>query len=108
MLIEILLREERGAVDPGQHLPGLVAPPVSAGERVQLHRLDASGRGAVRAAAEVLEGPVAIERDGLGPLAADEVLDQLDLVVLALAAELLDRLGRRNVAALERLVGLDV
>ena len=43
-------------------------------------------------AAEVGEGAVGVERDGLDALVADQVLDQLDLVVLALAAEALDRL----------------
>ena len=62
----------------------------------------------MRPAAEVLEGPVAIERDRLRPLVADEVLDQLDLVVLALVPEVLDRLLRRELAPLEGLVGLDV
>ena len=62
----------------------------------------------MRAAAEVLEGAVAVERDGLDALVADQVLDQLDLVVLVLGAELLDRLGDRQLAALEGLVGVDV
>ena len=62
----------------------------------------------MRAAAEVLEGAVAVERDGLDAFVADEVLDQLDLEALVLAAEDLDRLGDRHVAALELLVGGDV
>ena len=62
----------------------------------------------MRPAAEVGEGAVAVERDGLGALVADQVLDQLDLVVLTLAPEALDRLGHREVGALEVLVGLDV
>ena len=48
------------------------------------------------AAAEVLEGPVAVQRDGLHPLVADQVLDQLHLVGLVLGAELLDRLAGRR------------
>ena len=54
----------------------------------------------MRAAAEVLEGPVAVQRDGLDALVADQVLDQLDLVGLVLAAKALDRLG--DAAASER------
>jgi hypothetical protein len=108
VLLQVLLREEGGAVDPGQHLAALVATPVGAGEGAEPDRLDVPRRGAVRAAAEVLERAVAVERDGLHPFVADQVLDQLDLVVLALGAEDLDRLVRREVAALERLVGLDV
>ena len=106
--LEVLLREEGRPVDPGQHLAALVAAPVGAGERAELDRLDPAGAGPVRAAAEVLEGAVAVQRDGLDALVADEVLDQLDLEVLALAAEDLDRLGDRHVAALEGLVGGDV
>src|SRR4029077_19167387 len=81
---------------------------VGAGDGAQLDRLDAAGRGAVRASAEILEGAVAVERDGLDAFVADEILDQLDLEVLALPAEDLDRLGHRHVAALELLVGGDV
>jgi hypothetical protein len=51
---------------------------------------------------------VAVERDGLRPLVPDQVLDQLDLVVLPLLPEELNRFPRRQLAALEGLVGLDV
>ena len=108
VLLEVGLGEEGGAVDPGQLLAVLVAAPVGAGDRVQLDRLDPAGRGRVRAAAEVLERAVAIERDRLDPFVADQVLDQLDLEALVLVAEDLDRLGDRDVAALEALVGGDV
>jgi hypothetical protein len=59
-------------------------------------------------AAQVLEWPVAVQRHRLDALVADQILDQLDLVRLALVPELLDRLIDRQLAALERLVGLDV
>ncbi len=59
-------------------------------------------------AAEVLEGTVAVERDGLDAFVADEVLDQLDLEALVLGAEDLDRLADGDVAAGELLVGADV
>ena len=62
----------------------------------------------MRAAAEVLEGAVSVERDGLDAFVADQVLDQLDLEALVLGAEDLERLGDRHVAAAERLVGGDV
>ena len=42
------------------------------------------------------------------PSSRDQVLDQLDLVVLALGAEALERLVDRDVLARERLVGGDV
>ena len=62
--------EEGGPVDPGEHLAGLVAAPVGAGDRVELDRLDPPGRGRVRAAAEVGEGTVPVERDRLDALVA--------------------------------------
>jgi len=62
----------------------------------------------VRPAAQVGERTVAVKGDGLDAIVPHEVLDQLDLVVLALGPEALDRLRRRQLAALERLVGLDV
>ena len=59
-----------------------------------------------------VNGPVGVERDGVhrvgGIGVLDEVLDQLDLVVLALGAEALERLRHRHVLARERLVGGDV
>ena len=64
--------------------------------------------GRVRPAAEVEEGAVAVHRDVVHALVADQVLDQLDLVVLALAREVVERLAGGPLAALERLVGLDV
>ena len=69
---EVLAGVEGGAVDPGQHLALLVAAPVGAGERVELEGADPPGRRRVRAAAEVGERPVAVERDasrrpGRGP-----------------------------------------
>ena len=60
------------------------------------------------AAAEVLEGAVAVERDGLDAFVGDQVFDQLDLVALVLGLEDLDRLGDRDVAARELLLGGDV
>ena len=99
MLRELLPREERRPVDAGQHLTVLVAAPVGAGDRVQLERLDPPRRGPVRPAAQVHEGTVAVERDGLDALVADEVLDQLHLVRLVLGAKALDRLGGGDLAS---------
>ena len=62
----------------------------------------------MRAAAQVHERPVSVQRDPLHPLVAHQVLDQLDLVWLLLPPESLDRLACRHLAALEGLVGLDV
>ena len=92
VLLEVLLLEERGAVDAREHRAVGVAAPVGAGDRLQLDRADPAGGRRVRAAAEVEERAVLVEADGVDALVADEVLDQLDLVVLALLAEVLDRL----------------
>ena len=62
----------------------------------------------MRAPAEVRERAVGVERDRVHALVAHEVLDQLDLVVLALADEALERVAGGHVLALEGLVGLDV
>src|SRR5438067_6392644 len=102
--VEVVLREEGGAVDAGEHRLARIATPVGARGGHQLERLDALGARAVRAAAEVGEGTVAVERHG----GLAEVFDELDLVALALVLEALDGLLGGNVRALERLVGLDV
>src|SRR3954454_8387476 len=84
VLVELLLGEERRAVDAGQHLAALVAAPVGARDRAQPEGLDATGRGAVRAPAQIHERPVPIQRPRLDRLLALQVLDQLDLVGLRL------------------------
>src|SRR5207244_1886914 len=53
VLLELLLREERRAVDAREHRPVGVAAPVRAGDRRELDRLDALRPGTVRAAAEI-------------------------------------------------------
>ena len=108
VLGQVVLGEEGGAVDPGQLLTVLVAAPVGTGHRVQLDHLDLLGAGTVRAAAEILEGTVAVERDRLRAFVGDQVLDQLDLELLVLGPEDLDRFGDGHVTPLELLVGLDV
>ena len=108
VLLELLLGVEGRPVDAGEHLAVRVTPPVGARHAEQLERLDPLGRRRVRAAAEIGEGPVRVQRHGLDPVVAHEVLDQLDLVVLPLADEPLERRARRDVLALEHLVGLHV
>src|SRR5207244_6053480 len=70
MLVELLLREPRGAVDALEHRVALVAPPVGAGGREQLEVLHVRGRRHVRPAAEVDEVALPVERDArrLDPL----------------------------------------
>ena len=74
----------------------------------ELDGADATGGRGMRASAQVGEGPVRVERDGVHAVVADEILDQLHLVRLVLGPEALQRLLRRDVLAQERLVGLDV
>ena len=62
----------------------------------------------MRPAAQVGEGAVGVQRHGLDALVADQVLDQLDLVVLLLCAKAVERLGYGHLLAHERLVGVDV
>ena len=106
--LEVLVGEEGGPVDAREHLSLGVPTPVGAGHRLELERLDALGGGRMGAAAEVGEGPVGVERDGLGAFVLDEVLDELDLVGLLLQVEPLERLLHAHLLAHERLVGVDV
>ena len=80
--VEVGLREERRAVDPGQLRVLLVAAPVGAGEPGQLDRLDRGRVLEVRAAAEIGEVALRVERD-----VALRGVDQLDLVRLSLGLE---------------------
>ena len=102
--LQLLLVLECRAVDPGQHLVVLVAPPVRAGEGEQLERLDGLGVGGVGSGAEVHELTLLVEADG-GVLG--EVLHELDLVVLALGLQVLDGLGPGEGVGLELEVLLD-
>jgi hypothetical protein len=108
VLLERLLGEERGAVDPRQHRTLGVAAPVGAGDRLQREGLDRGGARRVRSAAEIGERSVGVERDGLDLLVAHEIVDQLDLVGLILREEALAGRGDGHVLAHERLGGLDV
>jgi hypothetical protein len=108
VLGQLVLGEERGPVDAGEHLARRVAAPVGARDGLQLERLDALGRRGVRPAAQVGERPVGVQGHGVGALVADDVLDELDLVVLALGAVALEGLRGGDLLAHERLVGLDV
>ena len=93
--VEVGLRVEGGAVDPGQLGVLLVAAPVGARERGQLDRLDRLRVLQVRAAAEVRELALRVQRD----LALGRV-DELDLVRLALGREAPLRLLGRDLLAL--------
>ena len=112
VLLELLGGEERRPIHAREHLVARIAAPVRPGDRLELERLDPLRARRVRAAAQIGERTVGVERDGLervgGVGIPDQVLDQLDLVVLALGLEALERLGDGHVLAHERLVGGDV
>ncbi len=115
VLGEFLLAEEGGAVDAREHGALGIPAPVGAGDGLQLERTDGLRARRVRAAAEVGERAVGVQRDALQwpwrvavLRRGDEVVDQLDLVVLTFAGEALARLPGRHVAALEWLGGLHV
>ncbi len=80
--VEVLLVEERRPVHAGQLLVLLVAAPVRARERRQLHGLDRRRVLEMRALAEVGELALAVERD-----VAFGRVHELDLVRLALGLE---------------------
>ena len=87
MLLELLLRGKRHAVDPLEHLVLFVPPPVGAGDGEKLDRLDPACRRDVRAEAEVGEIPLVVECDLL-PL---QSVEELKLVLVPLLLEIRDR-----------------
>ena len=84
--VEVRLRVERGAVDPRQLRVPLVSSPVGPCETGQPQRLDGRRVLEVRAAAEIGEVALRVQRDGRLGLARE-----LDLVGLGLRAEALER-----------------
>ena len=64
VVVQVLLAEEGGAVEPLQLLARGVALPIGPGHREQLEGPDRAGRGHVRPAAEIDELALPIERDG--------------------------------------------
>src|SRR5919202_854576 len=87
VLLERLLRVERGAVDPGELLVVLVAAPVRAGEAGEPERPDRLRVLEVRAAAEVGEVALRVDRDRVV-----RGVDELDLVRLVVRLEPFARL----------------
>ena len=63
--VQVLPLEPGGAVDPLQHLPLLVSPPIGPCRMQQLEVLEPAGPRDVRPAAEIHEGAVGVYRDGL-------------------------------------------
>ncbi len=92
--VEVFLREEGRAVDPRQLRVVLVAAPVGAGEAGQLHRLDRRRVLEVRAAAEIGEFALRVQRDG-----ALRLVGELDLVRLSFSREAGARVVPRELLA---------
>ena len=84
VLVELLAGRPGGAVDALEHGVAAVAPPVGPGHLEQLEGADPPGGRAVRPAAQIEPAVLVVERDRL-PLG--DVVEQLDLVVLALRLE---------------------
>ena len=106
VLVERLLVEEGGPVDPLEHRVARVAAPVGARHAEELHDADAPGGRAVRPEAEVHPVAVLVEGERLRPL-RDDVVDDLDLVLLAEPLEERERLLGGDLRADEGQVGLD-
>ena len=90
--LEVLLAGPRRPVDALELLVARVTPPVRPRDGGQPEGGDAPGRGHVRAAAEVDELALVVQRDGR----VGNALDDLDLVVLAHLPEAADRLAARH------------
>src|SRR5260370_12567231 len=99
VVVQIFLAEERRAIEAVAWRVLRVAPPVSAGDGQQLEGLDSSRGRYVRAAAEVHELAVAIERNRLA--GARELLDEVDLHEVALRTETRQALFARHKLAFE-------
>ncbi len=111
-LVQVLLGRPGRAVDALEHLALLVAAPVRAGDREQLERPDLAGGGDVRAAAQVDEWALAVERRGRHRLAGrlglrGQVVDDLDLERLVLSDQEGASLGRGQLGSFERVIGGD-
>ena len=105
MVVEFLLGEEGGAVEPLQLLAAGVPLPVRPGHREELEGPDGPGAGHVRPAAEIDELPLPVERHGR--LFGQPFLQVLDLERLPQVAAELDRRAAVHLDPLERLVFLD-
>ena len=102
MFFQFLTAEKGGAVEPLQLLARRVALPVRAGDRKQLERSDSPGRRHMRAAAEVDEFALPIERNGR--FVGQAAFEVFDFERLAQIAAKLNGLLAIHLDPLERLV----
>ncbi len=104
VLLELLLRQERGPVDALEHRVLLVPLPVRPGGVGQLEDPELSRGGDVRAAAEIDEFSLPVAGDAL---ADRDAARDLDLQVVLLLLEDRDRFFDRHVHPLDRQVFAD-
>src|SRR5262249_30987090 len=104
VLFQVLLVEERGAVDALELRILLVAQPVSAGDAQELEGLDAPGGGHMRAAAEIDEPAIAVDGDRLAR--PGELLDEVHLHEVAFGLEAGKAFVTGNELALELFVAV--
>ena len=102
---ELFLVEEGGSVKALELDVVGVPFPVGARDRQDLERADPFGRRDMRAAAEIDEFPLTVERDRL--LVGKTGLQVIDFERLSHVGEKLNRLGAGHFDPFERLVGLD-
>ncbi len=102
VVVELLLRRKRGAVDALEHRVLRVAAPIRTGHGLELDRTDRAGGVGVAAAAQVGEVADRVERDRL---AVGDRARQLDLV--RVVAERFDRFFARHAPAGHRVVRAD-
>mmetsp|Transcript_37514 Transcript_37514/g.87440 ORF Transcript_37514/g.87440 Transcript_37514/m.87440 type:complete len:538 (+) Transcript_37514:6674-8287(+) len=101
VFLQVVLARPGRAVDALQHLVAVVTAPVGAGHLHQLEVLELARAGHVRAAAEVLEGALGVERH---VLAGRDAADDLGLVVLTQGLEMRHGVVARQHAANDLLV----
>src|SRR5687767_774782 len=99
ILLEIFLREPRGAVDALEHLPLLITAPIRTRNGHELEVLDAARRRYVRTTAKIEERAIAVDADDL---VLAELFEALELQ--GIIREQLARFFLRHPAPLERLI----
>src|SRR5690625_5572518 len=98
VLIELFLFREADAVDASELRALFIAPPVCACQREQFRVLDLAGRRNMRPPAEIDKVALLVERNR----AVFQFVDQLQLVLVILVAEIIEGVILGNGAALER------
>ena len=101
VLLQLVLGGPSRAVDALQHLVAMIAAPIGASDLHQLEVLELAGAGHVRAAAQILKRPFAVERH---VFIARNTGNDFGLVMLTQALEIGHRLIAWQHAARDRLI----